>query len=83
MVHPCRHGLLPRRRLYRGPGRWHGEFRARVLPDQDRIGLLAAKSISQLAGLLTVLVVISGVVGFFFMPDTSGKSLEQIERERA
>jgi inositol transporter-like SP family MFS transporter len=27
--------------------------------------------------------VISGVVGFFFMPDTSGKSLEQIEAERA
>jgi inositol transporter-like SP family MFS transporter len=26
---------------------------------------------------------ISGAVGFFFMPDTSGKSLEQIESERA
>lgn len=47
------------------------------------VPLLAAKSISQLAGLLTVFLVISGVVGFFFMPDTSGKSLEQIERERA
>lgn len=47
------------------------------------VPLLAAKSISQLAGLLTFFLVISGVVGFFFMPDTSGKSLEEIERERA
>jgi inositol transporter-like SP family MFS transporter len=36
----------------------------------------------QLALMLTSFLVISGVVGFFFMPDTSGKSLEQIEVER-
>ena len=34
-------------------------------------------------GLLTLFLVISGATGFFFMPDTSGKSLEQIESERA
>lgn len=37
----------------------------------------------QLALMLTLFLTVSGVVGFFFMPDTSGKSLEQIERERA
>lgn len=36
-----------------------------------------------LATLLTLFLVISGAVGFFFMPNTSGKSLEQIESERA
>lgn len=36
-----------------------------------------------LALMLTIFLIISGVVGFFFMPDTSGKSLEQIESERA
>lgn len=36
-----------------------------------------------LALMLTLFLVVSGVVGFFFMPDTSGKSLEQIEAERA
>lgn len=39
--------------------------------------------IPTLATLLTLFLVISGAVGFFFMPDTSGKSLEQIESERA
>lgn len=39
--------------------------------------------ISTLAALLTLFLVISGAVGFFFMPNTSGKSLEQIETERA
>jgi inositol transporter-like SP family MFS transporter len=34
------------------------------------------------AGLLTLFLIISGGVGFFGMPDTSGKSLEQIEVER-
>jgi MFS transporter, SP family, inositol transporter len=39
--------------------------------------------IPMLATLLTVFLIISGAVGFFFMPNTSGKSLEQIESERA
>jgi inositol transporter-like SP family MFS transporter len=39
--------------------------------------------IGLLAGLLTVFLMISGGVGYFYMPDTSGKSLEQIEAERA
>jgi inositol transporter-like SP family MFS transporter len=33
--------------------------------------------------MLSLFLLISGVVGFFWMPDTSGKSLEQIETERA
>lgn len=36
-----------------------------------------------LALMLTLFLVVSGAVGFFFMPDTSGKSLEQIAAERA
>jgi inositol transporter-like SP family MFS transporter len=47
------------------------------------VPMLAEKGIGQIAGLLTLFLAISGVVGFFFMPDTSGKSLEQIESERA
>jgi MFS transporter, SP family, inositol transporter len=47
------------------------------------VPVLASAGIGQVAGLLTLFLVISGVVGFFFMPDTSGKSLEQIEAERA
>jgi inositol transporter-like SP family MFS transporter len=37
----------------------------------------------QLALVLSLFLAVSGVVGFFWMPDTSGKSLEQIESERA
>jgi inositol transporter-like SP family MFS transporter len=44
---------------------------------------LSNHGIGLLAGLLTLFLAISGGVGFFFMPDTSGKSLEQIETERA
>ncbi len=44
---------------------------------------LARAGIGEIAALLVLFLVISGVAGFFFMPDTSGKSLEQIERERA
>jgi inositol transporter-like SP family MFS transporter len=36
-----------------------------------------------LAFMLSLFLVISGVIGFFWMPNTSGKSLEQIETERA
>jgi MFS transporter, SP family, inositol transporter len=44
---------------------------------------LATAGIEPVASLLLVFLVISGTVGYFFMPDTSGKSLEQIESERA
>jgi len=47
------------------------------------VPLLADIGIKPLAGLLTLFLIISGAVGFFFMPDTSGKSLEQIAKERA
>ncbi len=47
------------------------------------VPMLAHAGIGQLAGLLTLFLAISGAVGFFFMPNTSGKSLEQIEAERA
>lgn len=44
---------------------------------------LAATGIGPVAALLSACLLISGVVGFFFMPNTTGKSLEQIEAERA
>jgi inositol transporter-like SP family MFS transporter len=47
------------------------------------VPVLAGAGISVIAALLCACLVVSGVVGFFFMPDTSGKSLEQIEAERA
>ncbi len=47
------------------------------------VPVLAHAGIREIAALLTLFLAISGVVGFFFMPDTSGKSLEQIEAERA
>ncbi len=47
------------------------------------VPMLASAGIGQVAGLLTLFLAISGVVGYCFMPDTSGKSLEQIEQERA
>ncbi len=47
------------------------------------VPVLADIGIKPVAGLLAFFLIISGAVGFFFMPDTSGKSLEQIEKERA
>jgi len=47
------------------------------------VPVLARAGIGKVAGLLTMFLCLSSVVGFFFMPDTSGKSLEQIEGERA
>ena len=46
------------------------------------VPVLAKTGIGPVAGLLTIFLLISGAVGFFFMPDTSGKSLEQIAKER-
>ena len=47
------------------------------------VPMLASVGVEKVAGLLTLFLFISGAVGYFFMPDTSGKTLEQIERERA
>jgi inositol transporter-like SP family MFS transporter len=47
------------------------------------VPVLASARIGPVALLLTAFLTISGVVGFLFMPDTVGKSLERIERERA
>lgn len=43
---------------------------------------LAATGIKPVAALLTGFLLVSGVVGFFGMPDTTGKPLEEIEQER-
>ena len=47
------------------------------------VPVISNSGIGTLATLLTLFLVVSGAVGFFFMPDTSGKSLEQIEAERS
>ncbi|HEX7631117.1 MAG TPA: MFS transporter, partial [Lacunisphaera sp.] len=44
---------------------------------------LSHDGVGVLAGFLTLFLAISGIVGYVGMPDTSGKSLEQIEAERA
>lgn len=46
------------------------------------VPVLAATGIRPVALLLMIFLLISGVVGYVWMPDTAGKSLEQIERER-
>ncbi|GAA4525132.1 MFS transporter [Amycolatopsis samaneae] len=47
------------------------------------VPVLAEAGIGPVAALLALFLLISGLVGFLFMPDTSGKSLERIETERA
>ncbi|MFC4944411.1 MFS transporter [Pseudonocardia sp. GCM10023141] len=47
------------------------------------VPILAAVEIGPVALLLTAFLLVSGIVGYFFMPDTVGKSLERIEQERA
>ncbi|SDS41891.1 MFS transporter [Actinopolymorpha singaporensis] len=44
---------------------------------------LATAGIRPVAALLSLFLLVSAVVGYFFMPNTSGKSLEQIESERS
>ena len=46
------------------------------------VPILASAEIGPVALLLTAFLLVSGIVGFAFMPDTVGKSLERIERER-
>lgn len=47
------------------------------------VPVLAGAGIGPVAALLALFLLISGAAGYFFMPDTSGKSLEDIEAERA
>ncbi|MGH3424322.1 MAG: MFS transporter [Nocardioidaceae bacterium] len=47
------------------------------------VPVLAETGIRPVAGLLAVFLLISGAVGFFFMPDTVGRSLDEIEADRA
>lgn len=47
------------------------------------VPILATSGIKPVAALLTLFLAISGFVGFFFMPNTVGKTLEEIEMERA
>jgi inositol transporter-like SP family MFS transporter len=47
------------------------------------VPVLAETGIRPVAALLTAFLAISGVIGFFFMPRTAGRSLEDIEEERS
>jgi len=47
------------------------------------VPVLASLSIRPVALILMIFLLISGVVGYLFMPSTAGKSLEQIEAERS
>jgi inositol transporter-like SP family MFS transporter len=44
---------------------------------------LASAGITTVAALLTAFLIISGCIGFFFMPNTAGKPLDRIQVERA
>jgi multidrug efflux pump subunit AcrB len=52
-------------------------------PNGFFVPVLASLSIRPVALILMIFLLISGVVGFFFMPNTAGKSLEEIEAERS
>ncbi|HEX3591555.1 MAG TPA: MFS transporter [Pseudonocardiaceae bacterium] len=47
------------------------------------VPVLASTGIRPVAAFLTAALLISGITGFLFMPNTAGKPLEQIEAERA
>src|ERR687894_1689901 len=47
------------------------------------VPVLATLSIRPIALILMIFLLISGVVGFVFMPNTAGRSLEEIETERS
>ena len=47
------------------------------------VPVLASLSIRPVALILMIFLLISGVVGFLFMPNTAGRSLEEIEAERS
>src|SRR5918997_1782227 len=47
------------------------------------VPVLAGLSIRPVALILMIFLIISGVVGFLFMPNTAGRSLEEIEEERS
>ena len=47
------------------------------------VPVLASLSIRPVALILMIFLLISGVVGFVFMPSTAGKSLAEIEEERS
>src|ERR687894_509389 len=47
------------------------------------VPVLASLSIRPVALILMIFLIISGVVGYVFMPNTAGKSLEEIEAERS
>jgi MFS transporter, SP family, inositol transporter len=47
------------------------------------VPVLASLSIRPVALILMIFLLISGVVGFVFMPNTAGKPLEEIEAERS
>jgi inositol transporter-like SP family MFS transporter len=46
------------------------------------VPVLAEAGIRPVAALLTAFLVISGLIGFLFMPRTAGRPLEDIEQER-
>jgi len=60
-------------------------IRAVMVIGQANYSFLARRDsgIETVAALLAGFVFISGMVGYFFMPDTGGRSLEDLERDRS